>query len=62
MENRMKNRFMGRNIGTHFLLLITVMIWGSTWAAGRFLSFGLNEGDLSKSRSSHVCLAKYHLP
>lgn len=45
MENRMKNRFMGRNLGTHFLLLITVMIWGSTWAAGRFLSFGLNEGD-----------------
>lgn len=29
---------------THSLLLIAAMIWGSTWAAGRFLSFGLDEG------------------
>ena len=41
----MTNIFMRKNIGTHFLLLITVMIWGSTWAAGRFLSFGLDGGD-----------------
>ncbi len=29
---------------THSLLLIAAIIWGSTWAAGRFLSFGLDEG------------------
>ena len=29
---------------THFLLLVTAIIWGSTWAAGRFLSHGLDEG------------------
>jgi len=32
-----------KNLGTHLLLLLVAVIWGSTWAAGRFLSFGLNE-------------------
>ena len=27
----------------HFLLLLVAIIWGSTWAAGRFLSYGLDE-------------------
>ena len=33
---------------THFLLLVAAIIWGTTWAAGRFLSFGSgNEYDAS---------------
>jgi drug/metabolite transporter (DMT)-like permease len=36
------------NFGTHFLLLVAAIIWGTTWAAGRFLSFGLgNENNAS---------------
>ena len=31
------------NLGTHLLLLLVAVIWGSTWAAGRFLSYGLDE-------------------
>ena len=27
-------------LGTHLLLLLAAIIWGSTWAAGRFLSYG----------------------
>ena len=36
------------NLGTHFLLLIAAIIWGTTWAAGRFLSFGI-EGQSNAS-------------
>ncbi len=32
-----------KNIGTHMLLLVVAVIWGSTWAAGRFLSYGQEE-------------------
>ena len=32
-----------KNLGTHLLLVLVAAIWGSTWAAGRFLSYGLNE-------------------
>jgi len=32
-----------KNIWTHLLLVLVAAIWGSTWAAGRFLSYGLNE-------------------
>ena len=32
-----------KNTGTHMLLVLVALIWGSTWAAGRFLSYGLNE-------------------
>lgn len=28
-------------LGTHLLLLLAAVIWGSTWAAGRFLSYGI---------------------
>ncbi len=31
------------NLGTHLLLLLVAVIWGSTWAAGRFLSYGFDE-------------------
>jgi len=31
------------NLGTHLLLLLVAVIWGSTWAVGRFLSYGLDE-------------------
>ena len=33
------------NLGTHLLLLVAAIIWGTTWAAGRFLSFGLGNQD-----------------
>ena len=33
-----------REFQTHLLLLVAAIIWGSTWAAGRFLSYGLDEG------------------
>ena len=29
----------------HLLLVLVAVIWGSTWAAGRFLSYGLNEDN-----------------
>ena len=32
-----------KNLWTHLLLVLVAAIWGSTWAAGRFLSYGLNE-------------------
>ena len=32
-------------MGTHLLLVLVAVIWGSTWAAGRFLSYGLNEDN-----------------
>jgi len=30
---------------THLLLLLAAIIWGSTWAAGRFLSYGLDDSN-----------------
>ena len=30
------------DLGTHLLLLLVAVIWGSTWAVGRFLSYGLD--------------------
>ena len=35
-----------RDLRTHLLLLLAAIIWGSTWAAGRFLSYG-TEGSNS---------------
>ena len=32
-------------MSTHLLLVLVAVIWGSTWAAGRFLSYGLNEDN-----------------
>ncbi len=32
-----------KNFGIHLLLVLVAVIWGSTWAAGRFLSYGLDE-------------------
>jgi len=31
------------NLGTHLLLLLVAVIWGTTWAVARFLSYGLDE-------------------
>ena len=39
----MLGNYWKRNMGTHLLLVLVAVIWGSTWAAGRFLSYGLNE-------------------
>ena len=36
------SRFEG-NLGTHLLLLLVAIIWGTTWAVARFLSYGLDE-------------------
>ena len=36
------SRFEG-NLSTHLLLVLVAVIWGSTWAVGRFLSYGLDE-------------------
>jgi len=36
------SRFKG-NLGTHLLLLLVAIIWGTTWAVARFLSYGLDE-------------------
>lgn len=32
-------------IQTHLLLLLAAIIWGSTWAAGRFLSYGAGDNN-----------------
>ena len=34
--------YWNKNLGTHLLLVLVAIIWGSTWAAGRFLSYGLD--------------------
>ena len=39
----MLSSYWKKNLGTHLLLVLVAVIWGSTWAAGRFLSYGLNE-------------------
>ena len=33
----------GGDLGTHLLLLLVAVIWGTTWAVARFLSYGLDE-------------------
>ncbi|MAR41857.1 MAG: hypothetical protein CMB58_002325 [Methanobacteriota archaeon] len=33
------------NLSTHLLLLMVAAIWGSTWAIGRFLSYGLDDAN-----------------
>ena len=32
-----------REVKTHLLLLLVAAVWGSTWAVGRFLSYGLDD-------------------
>ncbi len=33
------------NLSTHLLLLLVAAVWGSTWAIGRFLSYGLDDAN-----------------
>ncbi|MDC0212884.1 DMT family transporter [Euryarchaeota archaeon] len=33
------------NLSTHILLLMVAAIWGSTWAIGRFLSYGIDDAN-----------------
>jgi drug/metabolite transporter (DMT)-like permease len=33
----------GGNLSTHLLLLLVAVIWGTTWAIARFLSYGMDE-------------------
>ena len=39
----MLSSYWKKNLETHLLLVLVAAIWGSTWAAGRFLSYGLDE-------------------
>jgi drug/metabolite transporter (DMT)-like permease len=34
-----------KDLSTHLLLLLVAAVWGSTWAVGRFLSYGLDESN-----------------
>ena len=34
---------MSGEVKTHLLLLLVSAVWGSTWAVGRFLSYGLED-------------------
>ena len=38
---------MSEEVRTHLLLLLVSAIWGSTWAVGRFLSYGLEDARAS---------------
>ena len=31
------------NLSTHLLLILVAAVWGSPWAVGRFLSYGLDD-------------------
>ena len=33
------------NLSTHLLLILVAAVWGSTWAVGRFLSYGLDDAN-----------------
>ena len=44
---------------THFLLLLVAIIWGSTWAVGRFLSFGVDEYNKSSLEPATVAWLRY---
>ena len=33
------------NLSTHLLLLLVAAVWGSTWAIGRFLSYGIDDAN-----------------
>tara|TARA_B100000902_G_scaffold555_1_gene718 strand:- start:34904 stop:35863 length:960 start_codon:yes stop_codon:yes gene_type:complete len=48
-----------RNVGTHLLLLLVAVIWGSTWAVGRFLSYGLDESTRSNIGPSTAAWMRY---
>ena len=53
----MLGNYWKKNLWTHLLLVLVAAIWGSTWAAGRFLSYGLNEDSPGNSQSCDFCLA-----
>ena len=52
----MQNR---ENVGTHLLLLLVAAIWGSTWAAGRFLSYGLDDSNRASMGPSTSAWLRY---
>jgi len=43
VRDNVLSEYWKKNLWTHLLLVLVAAIWGSTWAAGRFLSYGLNE-------------------
>jgi len=48
-----------KNIGTHALLLLVAIIWGSTWAVGRFLSYGLDENSRASLEPATAAWLRY---
>jgi len=47
------------DFSTHLLLLMVAIIWGSTWSAGRFLSFGLDEGNRAALEPATAAWLRY---
>tara|TARA_B100000575_G_scaffold144291_1_gene115237 strand:- start:5645 stop:6589 length:945 start_codon:yes stop_codon:yes gene_type:complete len=47
---------MVREVKTHLLLLLVAAIWGSTWAVGRFLSYGLEDARASSGPATSAWL------
>ncbi len=44
------------NLSTHLLLLLVAVVWGSTWAVGRFLSYGLDDARASMGPATSAWL------
>tara|TARA_B100000029_G_scaffold494760_1_gene558929 strand:+ start:960 stop:1910 length:951 start_codon:yes stop_codon:yes gene_type:complete len=44
------------NLSTHLLLLLVAAVWGSTWAVGRFLSYGLDDARASMGPATSAWL------
>jgi len=48
-----------KDFSTHALLLLVAIIWGSTWAAGRFLSFGVDEENRASLEPATAAWLRY---
>ena len=48
-----------KNIGTHALLLLVAIIWGSTWSVGRFLSYGIDEDSRASLEPATAAWLRY---
>ena len=50
-----------KDLSTHLLLLVVAAVWGSTWAVGRFLSYGLDEGNRASMEPATSAWLRYTL-
>ena len=48
-----------KDLSTHLLLLVVAAVWGSTWAVGRFLSYGLDEGNRASMEPATSAWLRY---